>query len=735
MSDIYLTASEVTGKPGMQGTVQGVNAWMNSRGDDEWLVSPRIRPSKGRGRPSKELHISCFPIETQAYFAKQFEQENGTREPKSTQSKDAILAAAWENYSHGKQVHRDAAQRRTLILRKIESLLINGSKLGEALDLVAKEADENPRTIERWRSQVNGHEAADWVALLMPRYGGGRPRAKRHEQAWKFYKANYLRQEKPTHEYCYRLLQRTAAEHGWRIASSRSYKRWINELDKAQVAYLREGEEALHQMYPSQERTRLGVDVLHTVNCDGYKHNVFVRWPDGTIRRPITWFVQDFYSGRIISHRTSWSENTEIISGALLDILEIGVPKVMILDNTRSAANKQMTGGVQNRYRDKLRSDEPLGKLPILGIDVKFTSVYSFGGSGQSKPIERAFKDIGGLGEVIDKHPLFAGAWTGRSAMDKPENYNPNKAIPIDKFLSVKEEQVAAWNAQPKRRSEVCGGKLSFDEAFAEGLKKSKVMKASKDQRALVALDFEAVTVQKNGTFTLNTGRLAPIDRRLGGRNRYYNASLVNRLGESVIAWVDPRDLHAPVQVRELDGTFFCEAICLEKAGHTDKDAAREHNNKRSQWKKANKQAAKALNDLTIQEAADMIPAVKAPTFEPPKVIEIMKTPHLGVKRTVEQKLTPEQEAQHQKLLSEFEDRLAAQEARKAKEKETSTDRIRRWLRIDDALQEGVAVSDEDKRWWGIYQGTSEHKAEMIMIKTFGRIGYLGIEKPSDATG
>ena len=56
------------------------------------------------------------------------------------------------------------------------------------------------------------------------------------------------------------------------------------------------------------------------------------------------------------------------------------------------------------------------GILPLLGVRVHRTLPYS----GQSKPIERAFRDFC---DAIAKHPLLAGAYTGNSPSSQPANY------------------------------------------------------------------------------------------------------------------------------------------------------------------------------------------------------------------------------------------------------------------------------------------------------------------------
>ncbi|VEI46997.1 Bacteriophage Mu transposase [Actinobacillus equuli] len=45
-------------------------------------------------------------------------------------------------------------------------------------------------------------------------------------------------------------------------------------------------------------------------------------------------------------------------------IYKYGIPRHITIDNTRAAANKWMTGGVPNRYRFKVKPDDPKGIIP-----------------------------------------------------------------------------------------------------------------------------------------------------------------------------------------------------------------------------------------------------------------------------------------------------------------------------------------------------------------------------------
>ena len=59
------------------------------------------------------------------------------------------------------------------------------------------------------------------------------------------------------------------------------------------VVACREGEHALMHLIPAQQRTVEHLDAMQWINGDGYLHNVFVRWFNGDVIRPKTWFWQD----------------------------------------------------------------------------------------------------------------------------------------------------------------------------------------------------------------------------------------------------------------------------------------------------------------------------------------------------------------------------------------------------------------------------------------------------------
>ena len=163
-----------------------------------------------------------------------------------------------------------------------------------------------------------------------------------------------------------------------------------------------------------------------------------------------------------------------------------------------------MTGGVPNRYRFKVKPDDPLGLIPQLGIKLHWSSVLLGKGHGQAKPIERAFGN-GGLEEFIDKTRAMEGCYTGPNPMAKPDNYG-ERAMDAAEFLRLVAEGVAQYNAKLGRETEACRGVMSFDQAFAQSYAQATVRKASREQLMMMMLQAEATRVSDHGTIRLEAG-------------------------------------------------------------------------------------------------------------------------------------------------------------------------------------------------------------------------------------
>ncbi len=478
-------------------------------------------------------------------------------------------------------------------------------KKGVALVHTAQVFDIPESTLRRWIDSVKDLPRADWLPALAPDWNPVKNTAECTPAAWEFFKGDYLRLEKPTVKACYIRLRDKATAEGWVIPSVDTFERWVGDKGRITVAtkvFLREGEQGLMRLYPHQERDKSPLRAMEWINGDGYQHNIFVRFPDGTIARPKTWFWQDVRTNFILGYRVDLSENSDMIRLAFKSVADkYGIPEHVTIDNTRAAANKWMTGGIANRFRFKVKEDEPLGIFTQLGIKVHWTSIHGGKGHGQAKPIERSF-GIGGIGELVDKHPAFSGAYTGNKPEAKPENYG-SRAVDLGEFLKVLEYGVYQWSNEPNRRSDICRNQLSYAQAFNESYREDVIKKLTATQKHMLLLMAEKVKVGQGGTVSLEAGKGFGM-----GANRYGCDELIRHIGNAIVVKFDPQDLHGIVHCYDLNGHYIGEAVCLLKAGFGDKEAGREHNKARKQAIKAQKEQAKAESKMSALEIAAQLP-------------------------------------------------------------------------------------------------------------------------------
>ncbi|MBV7315481.1 Mu transposase C-terminal domain-containing protein [Shewanella sp. NIFS-20-20] len=616
--------------PGLPTTERGIRKLV-----ENLSASSGIERRKRQGTKAFEYHISLLPIATQtALYKRQGKIQVGDQVlalPKKKSQQSYCREALWANWNKTSSAAKGKAQHALNAVKAVFTLKRNGVKLMDAYESVSDEFGIAISSIRRHCAKVKGIDEADWAPALLPKHFEVAQSKKANQfapitpEAWEFFKADFLRLEQPPMTVCYERLKDAAEENNWYYPSLKSLSRRMDhEVTKQQRIMLREGEHALHQLYPPQERSVEGLHALEWINGDGYQHNVFVKWFNGEILRPKTWFWQDIYSRKIIGWRCDISENTDSIRLSLMDVCEkFGIPKELTIDNTRAAANKWMTGGVANRYRFKVKEDDPLGIIPMLGIKLHWSSVILGKGHGQAKPIERAF-GVGGLDEYIDKHPLCSGAYTGPNPMAKPDNYG-SKAIAAEDFLKAIAKGVEMYNAKANRNTEICKGFMSFDQAFSSSYESAAIRKATKEQLQMMMLQAEAVRVTKHGTISLDAGGSIK-----GRKNRYFNETMMNYVGQKLVARFDPLKLHESLEIYALNGVHICTAECLEKSGYGDTQAARETKRKRTQFTKANKLAAEAQISIAQQELAAMMKPLKEEVIPESKVVIMTRPASIG---------------------------------------------------------------------------------------------------------
>ena len=591
----WLSATEIAALalPGMPIRQQGV--WKLAQREG-WDRTDKARRRSGRGGGT-EYHISLLPESAQAALLAMRQAQASDEapapaaadpQPKTRRIDDDGRTELWAWFERQPQRSKDEGRRRLAALQRIDALE-REMVTTDAVRAVAAEFDVGASTIYGWIERTRGVRRDDWMAALTPaKRGGARQKIEIDENVWGVFYADYMRLAEPSFESCYRRTEAIAREQGWTMPAARTLRRRVDELPRPTVILARKGEDALKRLYPAQERDRSHFHSLQAVNTDGHKWDVFVKFEDGTIGRPLTIAFQDLYSGKFLAWRTAKSENKDSVRLAFGDMIAgYGIPDHLYLDNGRAFASKWLTGRTPNRYRFKVKDDDPAGIITQLGVEIHWTTPYA----GQSKPIERGFGDFA---RDIAKHPAFEGAYTGNSPMAKPENYG-SRAIPFDEFVRIIDREIRAHNARPGRRSRVCGGRLSFDEAFDASFAQSLIRRATEAQRRLCLLAAEGVTVRPDGTVHL-----------FG--NRYFDEALWEWRGKRVVVRFDPDRLHAALQVAALDGQPIGAARLLEAAGFDDTTKAREHAKARQAAKRAAKEMDAAHRKLTLAELAALQP-------------------------------------------------------------------------------------------------------------------------------
>lgn len=503
------------------------------------------------------------------------------------------------------------ARRRFGILLQAKRAMDAGLPVRRALAEAAAASGESAATVLGWwygrhgKVGVFDQPVEDWVPLLAPDYGvQARRQARFSGPAWDWALAQYLRPEKPSALRVYRDLCAAAPAMGWEVPSYATFERRLKAIPSAVAILAREGRRALEERLPALKRSVAHLGALEWVNADGHRFDVFVRFPErfgGGIGRPhlIAW--QDVASRKILAYRLSPTLNALSVQLCFADLVETyGVPQHALMDNGREFGAKVMTGGVPWRFRFKVREDEPLGVLPMLGVEVHWATPFH----GQAKPIERAFRD---LCEEIARDPRCAGAYTGNAPDAKPENYG-SKAMDWDAFERIVAEGIARHNARGGRRTETAKGE-SFDAAFARLYAGQVVRKLAPSQRAVLLLAAEGVTVRADGSVEL-----------LG--NRYGSPELMAFAGKKVIVRFDPDRLDLPVRVDRLDGVHIADAQPM-LARFDDQAAAVAHARMKAQAKRAARQQLDAIRRMGEIEAR--LPEVSPSAPPQPAVVQIVQ--------------------------------------------------------------------------------------------------------------
>ncbi|EAQ27491.1 transposase domain-containing protein [Roseovarius sp. 217] len=685
------------GLPDLPGTKRKINLLAEREG---WARhAGKVRRRKGAGG-GVEYHWSLLPIRARMRLSADL-----VNSPAARPGKDE----AWERYAAAGDKARTEAEARLEAIAEVELLVGAGLTRSAAVREVARKLGRSEKSLWNYLGQVEGVAPADRLAYLIDGRAVRRAPAQRGDVDPAFLalvRSDWLRLSQPSLTSCYDRAVRvwTSERRNSAVPPLHQVRRWIKANVSAPTeTYLRKGEQALRRLYPAQVRSKAFMVPLECVQGDYHKFDVFVRWPGiDTPVRPQMMVWSDVYSGKLLAWRLSDTANSHTVQLVTGDLIRTyGIPQSVLIDNGREFAAKAMTGGTPTRFRFKVTDEDIPGLLPLLGVHVHWATPYS----GQSKPIERAFRD---LCDRVAKHPAFDGAYTGNKPTAKPEDYG-TRAIPLDEFRLVLEEELAHHNARPGRRSEVAMGR-SFNEVFNEGYARATIKRATDEQLRLWLLRAEGVRAKTSN------GALKLYD------TEYWSEWMYRIAGEKVVARFDADDLTAGLEVYDLAGRYLGHAKCLKDAKFRDVEAARDHNRKRKTWMRAQRDEAKAARELTAAEVAARVRAASGLAADEPlpeAQVHQLVTPHRAApKRRRTQSV---EEIEH---LAEIDARVMRLAEHRTRPVEADADDPKalflRARALETAQAEGETLTQAQADWLADYQQSSDYRTQLRMERRFG---------------
>lgn len=705
---IWWSAAELAeaGLPDLPTTKRRVNALADRCG---WAAQKGLaRRREGRGG-GWEYHWTLLPRRAQQHLltlavARPVEAERMGRDE------------AWAYFEALPESVRSKARQRLEVVQLVEALERGGLTRDQSVRDAAVTSEASARTIWNWLAMIEGVRPDDRLPFLAPRHRAARRESRATVVDPDFgalIKSDYLRPEQPSLTSVYDRAYRVARRSGIATASLSAIRRWLDrEVSEVSQLLARRGVDYVKSLYPPQQRDKTAMHALEAVNGDFHRFDVFVAFPGrhgrpAEIIRPQMVAFQDVYSGRILSWRVDVSANSHAVQLCLGDLIEDwGIPEHVLLDNGREFAAKTITGGSRTRFRFKAREDDIPGLLTTLGCTIHWATPYS----GQSKPIERAFRD---LCDRVAKHPAFAGAYTGNLPTAKPENYG-ERAVPLEAFLSVLTEEIEHHNTRRGRRSEVAFGR-SFAEVFDESYAVSPIRKATAEQRRLWLMGAEGIRANSRTGHVMFQG------------NRYWAEFMHEHRGQKIVARFDQADLWSGLHIYALTGEYLGHAPCLEASGFFDVGEARAHSKARGDWLKAERATLAAHRSLTAAELGRGLDAAAPMPHDPADLVEakvVRMIPSSAPARPAKQA-----DAAFEAEVAETLDNITSiADRRKAApvgvQGASDFELYRRVQELEALAAQGEALTDNQRRWLAGFKTSPEYLAISSMVEDFGE-GFL----------
>ena len=687
----WWTAAEIAGAglPDMPTTKRNINVMAERL---NWTGHPKLsrrRAGKGGGW---EYHWTLFPARAQAKLLAAVKVAVVAPDPRL--SRDEV----WLWFEGLPAAAKAKAQTRLVIIQQVEAFEAGGATRHLAVVDVARIAQVAPRSIWNWYEMIGGVRVDDRLAYLAPRHRAAVKRSARRSlidpRFGDLIKADYLRVEQPSLTSVYDRYVRIAKAEGPDVAPVYTVRRWLERtVSKTTLTYARKGMEALKRMRPAQIRDKTFLQALEAVNADFDRFDVFVRFPAGPggqkaeVTRPQLVAFQDIFSGRLLSWRLDRTPNSHAVQLCIGEMIETwGIPGHVLMDNGREFAAKLITGGVKTRFRFKTRDSDIPGLLTSLGTEIHWAKPYS----GQSKPIERAWRD---LCDRVAKHPGFAGAYTGNNPAAKPENYG-SAAVPLETFTAILRDEIELHNSRADSRSEVAYGR-SFNAVLDESYAAAPIRKATAAQRRLWLMGAEGLR---------SHARTGQVNFR---GNRYHADWMSDLAGDRVVARFDRAALWDGLHIYSMADEYLGFAPCSVKAGFFDIDDAKASARNLKDWQKARKAELAAHRRLTVGDVADAIAALPPVAAAAPVEATVIRPIFDAPRPPVAAPQRADEAVAQQMVIAD----LASRRERHVVANDVGRETFVRARELERQAAGGTALTKDQQVWLQGYQTTPDYRA------------------------
>lgn len=528
----------------------------------------------------------------------------------------SVYEAMWDAYSRKGAGIKKEAQRRVQILDEFAELIAMEISIGNAETIISnRHADISKTTLWNWRKRVDGHARQYWEALLAPHYVG-RSRVEINPQAWAFFREEYGKQSGIDATVAYRETVNAAKSNGWgTLPSCKTFvRRWESDVPENEKILSRQGPKALKESLPHLKRDFITLAIHELWESDGRVADVSCRWPDGSVSRPWIVIIRDVRTRMPLAVKLYTSTNAELVIDCFASAAQrTGTrPENFHLDNGTEYSNNPFTGGQKSTVRNTVTKNQPIGVLTRAAVPVIWTTPYH----GAAKAIE-SFWNI--IAEYVDRY--FAGAYTGRNPVERPEDWDPAHAVPIEVYAARLLDIIGAW-ARGKlgaHRGQGMNGMapLELYETLIKGHQSRPIV--SEQLRAMRPLIFHR-TLSSQRVFQLTLKGFGAVEYAPADDNENV------KRGRQYDIIPDPADPKAPALI--YDGArYLGDATYKAHTPYLSETAASEINQTRGRLMKKARAGLQANRQTASGTAPRIAQGEGLPALMQPGLIDVLKLP------------------------------------------------------------------------------------------------------------